>query len=427
MSAINESIPVHVYEYYRTTINDTRNSPCLVSSSGMPKVLVGYDSKRGQTNPGWRDRIAKGVDASSPYTRRVWSPKAPARISAELSTLGRFEPAYRIDSAGKFQLWGCGSPQFTSDEETYNRALRKIKNQLSSRVGSMNAVVPLVELRELRGLIGQATFLGTNFMLAVLQAKRTYGRSVWKYLTETWLGFSFGLAPLVNDINSAIQAVASYMARSNISSRLTASATKYGQYSYTPVTAITQVPFGALGWKNSGKASYKLSYRFTGAFDVDLVSGESYTPLQHFGATLGQIPATLWELTAFSWMADYFSNIGVFLEDSFSASPGMTKYLVMTRKYSMDWESTFSLVLPTPRNNPNGCVVLNSLGNGVATGHYDEFARTVLANLPHATLYLKSIDSIGRDGITKLLNLISLVNVPGPSGRFIRPDPTNLI
>lgn len=404
MASVNEIVPYRVLESEQIITSDSRISkPSVSMNSNL--ILLGTNRKVGYGLPGWRDRLAKKVDASTSYTRVFVDYDQPALVRG--SSVNRPNLGYRLESSGRFSIVGMVSPQYTTDTETYNRALAGIKKQLASRVGSAEAMAPLAEMRELSSLVRQMVLLSTNFVIAVGNAKRSRGKSAWKFLTDTWLGYKFGLAPLVSDVGNVGNAIAAYLARNDLSVRLAASASKHGVYSYEPSCSVTGFPMGFQGWKKVARANYNLSYRFVGGFDVALRSSNQYSMLDHLGIGLSQIPATLWELTAFSWMVDYFTNVGSFLSDVFQSAPGQTRYLVCNRRYALEATHEFLLV----NGNPiyTGLIVKENIP-GHCTVRYVEFQRTPLTKLPHAGLYIKSFDEVGRHGISKLLNLIAVLN-----------------
>lgn len=409
MATLSENYPVRMNEFLRDIILDSRTVPNI--SGGISSIGVGNDARQGQTNPGWRDRIAKGTDASSAYSRTVIQPGSPARVVAK-AHFDRKANNYTIVTSYDAVVWGQPSVLYTTDAETSARAVRGIKRQLQSRTGSMKLMAPLGELGELRRLIIQATFLTTNFVTSLLRAKKTYGRTVYRNFTENWLGFNFALAPLVRDVSTLGNSIASYLARQDLRTRLTASATTRGSYTYTPATSVSAPRFFK-ELKAVGEAHYELSYRITGGFFADIRSAEDYTLLEHLGLGLRDIPAALWELTAFSWMFDYFTNIGDFLEDTFSSPPGLTSYLVSTRRYKMQAVHTF-LPIPQPYS-ANNFIVDQAVG-GTATYDIFQMQRTVLGSLPHAPLYFKSAETIGRNALPKLLNLLSVLRLDALGG-----------
>lgn len=390
---------------FQTIINDTRNSvPSIVQGSNTVTLLDCV--KATNSLPNWQEKVRRKQDASLPYTLKTGCVLNEGGVLRPSGTTGKRFP-HRIDTSGRYKLYGV--PQFPSavpEVATRNRALASIKNQLSGRTGSVHAMAPLAECRELGGLVRQATLLSTNFVKACIDAKRTKGRSAVAFLQDTWLGFNFALSPLIGDVSAAGRSIAEYLARDDLVVRLRATATTSGTYSYTPSTSITSAPYGFSLYKK-GAGTYTLSYRFVGGFELALASANDYSVLDQLGISFSQIPATAWELTAFSWLADYFVNIGAFLEDVFTSPPGDMIYLVENRMLKCNCTHSFSY---SAVGNPNGITPLES-PSLQRNFELCEFQRKPLAALPHIALTVKTADEISAHGITKLLNLLSVIKL----------------
>lgn len=412
----SEKVRSEVYEAGTGTFVDSRYGTTFDQKRYV--MLLGTNQKDRCVNPNWKRDIAKAVDTSSPYYFRKYIPMVgPAKWRTKAMTTDWVQKYYFYRCRSDARSWSWGQPYIDpialSDVPTRERALSKIKKKLASRVSGANVMAPVAELRELKDLVHQMTFLSVNFCHAALTARKTHGRSAWKFLTDTWLGYNFALKPLLSDIGNVGDAIASYIERSDLSFRETASATMFGSYSYVPLVYGVGMPAGVPGYTAQGEAHYKLSYRWTGGFDIALRSGEDYSMLDHLGIGFDQIPATLWELTAFSWMFDYFTNIGSFLEDVFTTPPGQTKYLTLARRSIIECTHTFKY----KNHTSSDWVTLENVGDFARIKVVD-FERTVHSALPHAGLYFKHLDQIGQSGLTKLANLVSVLKLTSASDAF---------
>lgn len=400
-----ETSLLRAQEFHQTYIIDSRNAKPTVSQ-GSSSIQLAVINRTVNKNPNWKDEVRRQVDASTPYAANYCRVLNEGGVLSVSGTTGaRFLPSYRIDTSGRYKVYGQPQLGPTSDPETRNRALKKIKDQLAGRTGSYKAMAPLAEMRELGGLVQQATLLSTNFVVAVANAKRTKGRSAINFLQDTWLGYSFALAPLIGDIADAGNSIAEYISRQDQTVRLRSTATKRGTYSYTPSTSVTAAPMG-FAWERKAQGSYELSYRFIGGFELALRSSNDYSALDQFGISFGQIPATLWELTAFSWLIDYFTNVGEFLDDAFSSQAGETTYLVENRMLKCKVDHSFRLYCA--KNNPNG-IVPSREGFVVRQFELGQFQRTPLSALPKAAFVVKETNSVAHGSVNKLLNLLSLI------------------
>lgn len=401
---MNENVPLRASESYNYFINDTRTGSFNYSKTLL--ITLGYNYRSGTALPEWKLKIAKGQDASTAYSRTLYIINKGARVYASCYLMPSYaqQARYNLTSGGLFRLVGQPVVSYTTDTETRNRALARIKTQLNERSGAKRLMAPLAELRELRGLIRKSASFTRDFLQTTQSLLEKRGKDFLKGASDHWLHYNFGIAPTVSDTIETVAAIKAYIEREDLSIRLRSSATKSGIYSYPPPTSISDAPFGAT-WKNTGSASYTLKYTYIGAFDLFLKASNDYSMSDHFGLTLQEVPAALWALTTLSWVVDYFTNVGEFLEDAFWSLPGQTRYLVECRKYEMNWEHTFYCYW----QDPGSSKLIVRPGADKSSGKVIQFTRTPLAALPHAGLTIKSLDSIGKGGIVKIINLATVL------------------
>lgn len=401
--SVNQNDPFISVNAGVVVTTDTRLTAPVVSQYANSAVL-GRVIRTGTSVPNWRNILAKGGDASSSYTRSGLVSVTNCMLAYEGTTGNRYMPTYRVSTSARYATSGSPKVLYNNDVETQNRALAKFKKQLSSRVGSYQSMAPIAECRELARLVEQGALYSVEFCKAVLEAKRTKGKSVWRYMQNYWLAFNFGLAPMIKDIDGIGQSISAYLSRSDLQTRLSATATKNGLYTYDAGSPVSVLPFNT-GIIGVGEAAYKLSYRYVGAYALKVKSSNNWSIFDQLGLGWSSIPAAAWELTAFSWLFDYFMNVGQFLEDAFVSPPGNTSYLVMDRRYELTAQNTYSFTKP-PKDG--SWLDLKSVG-GKSDFKYVEFVRTPLSSLPHIGLYVKSQDSIASYGVSKLLNLLAVL------------------
>lgn len=350
-------------------------------------------------NRDWKVQVAKGVNASTNY-RRVGQEISVG--SARCETLRKSDGRYR----GKDILRIAPAWTFAvaTDSALQNLALSRLKRKLSKQTGSMNAMAPLGELKDLGVTIRGIKELTTGVLSTLINIKRTRGASAYKYAAKAWLTFNFGVSPLLSDFAKACASIEKYLTNADHTVRLTGSAQK-DWFTNSSESNIT----GCLGATAKSKSVFyqTLSYKYVAGFDLKIDSSNDYGVGQHFGLGLPQLLPTIWELTAFSWVVDYFTNVGDFLEDAFTAPPGVTKYVVLNRRHTVEVFSTVDHTLTAEYK-----FVSNS--PGMSYGRYYDFQRTSLSSLPHVGLDFKTQQQIGSFGLSKVLNLASVL-VSGPT------------
>jgi len=279
------------------------------------------------------------------------------------------------------------------------QALLDLKRKLKKQIGSFDSLAPIGELRECRGLIRGLANSATGIVKTLVDIKKTRGGSAFKYASEAWLNWSFGVKPMISDVKKLATAIAKFQQRSDRNIVIT------GNASTDWISG--QLGFGLTGARgasvNSRRSSHHtLSYRYTASFNLLLSSANNYGAADHFGFDVPSLVPAAWELMAFSWLLDYFSTMGDFLDDAFSSPSANSVYVVQTRKYTMESDIDQWFV------PDSGTIILNQT-RGTHHVRYFEFQRTPFSALPRIAVRFRTLDEIGKGGVNKLLNLVSLV------------------
>jgi hypothetical protein len=352
----------------------------------------GSNEKGGIKNPGWRLGIAKGTDVTSTYSREHYLCK-PTN--------------YRVRSENALTLCtGYGTyfgGNLTSENSTValdDMAIGRLKNKLNGKVGNAQLGPPLAESREIHRLVRQINGLGMSTFKALLAAKRSKGQSVSKQLSDIWLGFGFGVNPLLKDLQSGADAVLKYVTRADRRVVVTGTATQEyvtGLINMSSSEAITShVTLGFF------KAGYHIQgIRYVAGVDIQVRSGSNYSVADHLGLKVEALPSILWELTPYSWAFDYFSTVGSWLDDMFYTLPVSTVYISKNYKYQCRTTATPKAIY--------GAGVTASISGSPSVGVYTKFTRVKIGSLPTRSLRLKTVDEIASNGLTKLLNLGSVI------------------
>jgi hypothetical protein len=280
-------------------------------------------------------------------------------------------------------------------------ALTRLKRKLKKQIGSFDSLVPLAEIRDLRTTVSGIAELTTTLVKELIDIKRSRGKSAFRYASKAWLTYGFGVRPMLSDADSLCKAVASYLERTDRSVRLVGSAQR-DWVSYGTNFSVTSNKLGALN--NRWALHHTLSYRWIALFYLPLKSANNYGAGTHFGVTLPSVLPAAWEATAFSWVVDYFVNVGEFLEDRFTSPPGETVYVLRDLRYTVDGDATS---WHTPSK------VLTSSGGDMSFRFFYFWRQPQGTTLPHVGLRVRSVDEVGKFGVSKLLNLVSILGTRG--------------
>lgn len=346
-------------------------------------------------NPNWKQQVARGQNATYPYSRNGGT-VTPARFAS--TTYYSKDSTIRWDWYGT--LVGPANLDTSADNALKDIALARLKNKLNGYIGSANLLPPLAESRELHGLVRTINSSAMDMLKQMLLIKRTRGKSAVKYAGQLWLTWGFGIAPVISDCAKAAQSIGSYLSRYDRTERITGTASKQWLSQVTDGSSTDPCQGTTVYVKT--ETEHQLAYRYSGAVQLNLRSAANYDVADHLGLEFGQLPATLWELTPYSWVVDYAATVGPWLDDVFFTLPGVLKYLSFNTRYQA--KSVY-----TPRiQYLNFYFGRNTvLDKGAAT--FFSFSRESLATLPTRQLRVKTLDEVGKYGLTKILNLASVL------------------
>lgn len=408
MTVKNHSLPLRYHQDHQSAYTDTRFPGAVFVHAAVSRdrdFATGLDLKLVSENPDWKYKIANKLDAGSGYTRKGGTMQ-PGHLSChtQRTTFPTSPSKYVMFSQTTFS--GCPDTPTVfvrADDETLaDQALTRLKRKVSNAQGDFNALVPLVELKELRGLISQTADLTSTLVKNLIDIKRTGGRSAVRYASKAWLTYGFGVAPMVSDTKAAAKSVSDYLLRSDHSAVLRGKASSKSVSSHNGVAsgdALATIDYAT-------NIVHDLSYEYTAGINFNMSSANDYGALDHFHLNLRSLPSVGWELIPFSWVVDYFTTAGAFLDDVFSGDAATTVYVSRARKYKANAQFTLTW---DPAESTEQEIVIFRGRNGSGAWEYYEFERTTLPTIPTRSLRFKTADEIGLGSINKLLNLTSIL------------------
>lgn len=284
------------------------------------RTLAILDRKlNGYKNPNWRSQVANLQNATTPasgfYLTLNYSEgwhwvirKDSSNNLVRFDTYGSYagEKACTIRSGGGPQLW----PTTTNNSVAYNRAVIAFRKKVRALQVAFSSPTFLGELRETIHMIRHPaqglSNLARSYLQRVKDAKKKRPRDWQKNLSSLWLEQAFGWQPLISDINQAHKAYESKI-RTEVQF-----VSGFGKSE-----SLRSLSFNGNQSEVSGMVHFVTSRRQTESQLVKLrgcvkhqVQAPSKEVLTRFGFTPSEFVPTAWELMPWSFLIDYFTNIG---------------------------------------------------------------------------------------------------------------------
>lgn len=278
------------------------------------------------SSPGdWKKRIRSGYNATSSMLGDDSSASGhnDGFVSAmRLQTSGAGIGQTRIDEIrGCLGTYGNVSPSDPTHEilSVKNRVKLAIVDQIRSACTSLQGLVSAGEYGEtLRLINGSARSIDqrTREYLGHVHRRARVWRSLRRsasekldWISKRWLEYSFGVKPLISDVKGGAQALARLM-----NYRPPTVNVRYAsESSFNDEPLLVTRDFGIINLKLRVMRSYGYSYRIYGKVGIQPHSPSQFARapiLDEFGLRLDEFLPTLWELIPYSFMVDYFTNIG---------------------------------------------------------------------------------------------------------------------
>lgn len=225
-------------------------------------------------------------------------------------------------------------------------------------------------------------------------------------LSNQWLEFAFGVRPLVMDVRQGAETVARFKF-DNHKSRLKGygKSTDYISSSSNPISAN-----GTVGLQNTRRfriveCVYRVGYRYessAGSFE----SGTARRLAQLSGFDWTQFVPSIWELLPYSFLVDYFVNVGDLLSAMFTETDGI-QWINKTIRHTIREESYAGLHAGVP--NPSGQTDYAGTEFGSYVAQTESWSRTGPASLDFPSLQFTV------PGVTSLrwLNILALLGGSG--------------
>jgi hypothetical protein len=358
------------------TVNPLNEPPFYTTSHFNLQPAVCSVTKAGGDNPGWRAQIRAGQSAGTAYS--VTANDVNRRLGMGSATYmkfvfpGNFQPPRWVPVTARFSgntLNGVGYPVIDAallskmEDQVKLAFLKRARNKLTSFQGGtfLGELVQTIHgIRHpadgIKKLVNRhmsvlrdrryAIFKPNSFKNRVLYTKAVErrNRQAKRVAQETWLETQFHLRPLIADAKAAAESLSENL---NKFRQALEPVSASGNFEFVSNQFFLGTTIGA--WFNlvhNGYDIHKYGCRITGAVKIENSNVRGFDA-DLWGFNPSNFVPTLWELLPWSWLIDYFSNVGdVIAALSFPHSSlawhSQTTVANATRKvvpYSLLWAS----------------------------------------------------------------------------------------
>jgi len=319
------------------------------------KQIVATRTRSGERLPHWKRVIAEGGNATTPLSA-TWDSLESAIMTGSTSILWGNDPMYwhksTINGDPLSNNRGpipCYAP-IKSITSADNRARAKFYKQLRSMAVQMSGPTFLGELGQtLHMLRRPAQALQdslTGYLGALGKRKRSNPKDWTKAISGSWLEYSFGWVPLLNDCKDA------YKAYNRLGEKPRTQVISVGAVdSFDRIQEIAGTfLFGSAGYGDnvvitSKNATFteQVSVRYKGSVSAQAETTK-WDNLALFGFTPSEFIPTAWELLPWSFLVDYFTNIGDILSAAVTDT-SRVKFVNKTVRATTDYQATYEMDL----------------------------------------------------------------------------------
>jgi hypothetical protein len=324
-----------------TTSDGTTDGPS--HENGQLNLLA--DIKQGERRVGWRQNLKLGQDATTYFLRDTYKIEelSPGLYVHARECYPDIPPLHAVEINFGNGFPYCQNLVPTSHEaldlsEVDSEALTLLYKKIRNESSHMNGLQFFGELREALHMIrrpAESIWKGLEKYNTLLSKRKKGIRrklplarklNIWKDIVAgTWLEVSFGWKPFVKDTQDIAETIARYTLPDSHRTRVRAykegllgsSASGFVTAYGSSTVLKAAVDFRT---KTTGGVQYICGLRTDGNGPVN-----SLDRLRNLsGLTLENFVPTIWELLPYSFLVDYFVNVGDILNSAFTSTTGVT-------------------------------------------------------------------------------------------------------
>lgn len=315
---LTNSYRVGTSTVFRPNVPDLTNS--YVVNKG-PDILYSFTRTTTPDNiPGYRDLIRRGLPASTLLSgsRVSFRPHPASILQYSHSSLNPNLVQLVGFDGWTFLGTSYSLPSF-SDESLRIRALQQFLSSYQSNIRQFSGGVFLGEIKETLALLVRPgkivrKSLDAYYSRAKKVRKRasrgrgslkSRARNAARALSNEWLTYKFGISPLLQDISDASHALAEISANRRLQQRINGVSSARN---YSPRSVVRTLTQSSLRFDVYELSEQELTYHYHGSMWLD--TGSPTQVINSLGFAPQEWLPTAWELIPYSFVIDYFTNIG---------------------------------------------------------------------------------------------------------------------
>lgn len=302
--------------------------------------------RSGSQNPKWRDQVRRGVNATTEYSRSGVIVDKVEPLTYDFSATcspgevnkGSSRYSGEILQHPPFAAFGYATA--CNAVSAQNQAIMSFISDAKAQYNSISGPVFLAELRQTLNMIrnpAQALRAKVDTYLSYLSGRRATHRTKREaedFLAKSWLEYSFGWTPLIADTKAGAEALARLIHGDLRYS--TARGFGRSECAGRPTINNVNVRNFTLGTEEVRVDTFETCI-IKGGVSAKPTGPTLANAMHLFGFTPEEFVPTIWELIPYSFLADYFLNIGDILEATFFDRSGITwtsKTTISEKTYS---------------------------------------------------------------------------------------------
>lgn len=397
-----------------------------VDTQGSAVVLS--KSKTGDYLPTWKQRILNGTSATTTFDGVIqestvkpgymkvsfWHPTGQARDlqrPAWFSINGEFLPYRAVTFA-------AGGDLTSANNQALTLLMQKVRATNSHFMGG----VFLGELREVVRMIASPARtlregIGDYFSTLRKRKGRAPKHRLKQILADTWLEYSFGWQPLISDVKAGAEALARWDLEGegilNRRSRIRAFARTEQLWGTPPPAEEVDNNYCYYTRYSRNVGSSTVIYTVGMEYNATAPVGSARRLAELSGFNLSDFVPTVWELIPWSFVVDYFSNVGDIIAYSCTDTSNMSwkqKTIVTSFKEEVHTVADHKKVIAAIPKQDLISIEGDSLGSQTST--LSSVSRVSLSALDYPQLQFTYPGAS-----TKWINLLALTQ----SGRSLTP------